>query len=118
MEDNILDRTLYKQNKNMKRDEMEAFLKRIFENGYKKAVSELDARQKNDLAAWAYEVYSDFYKSNSGVPAEPEQVSEIVSRLSQKLTDKKMAVAEKPLQVYVNSKLASFQKRIEKELAQ
>jgi len=40
MEDNILDRTLYKQIKNMKRDEMEAFLKRIFENGYKKAVNE------------------------------------------------------------------------------
>lgn len=81
------------------------------------AISELDSKQKNDLAAWAYEVYKDFYKSNSGAPAEPEQVAEIVSRLSQKLTDKKMAVAEKPLQVYVNSKLANFQKKIEKELA-
>ena len=40
MEDNILDRTLYKQIKNMKREEMEAFLKRVFENGYKKAVNE------------------------------------------------------------------------------
>ncbi len=43
MEDNILDRTLYKQIKNMKREEMEAFLKRIFENGYKKAVNEQGA---------------------------------------------------------------------------
>lgn len=40
MEENILDRALYKQIKNMNRDEMEGFLKRVFENGYKKAVSE------------------------------------------------------------------------------
>ncbi len=40
MEENILDRTLYKQIKNMNRDEMEGFLKRIFENGYKKAINE------------------------------------------------------------------------------
>ena len=40
MEENILDRALYKQIKNMKRDEMEGFLKRIFENGYKKAMNE------------------------------------------------------------------------------
>lgn len=40
MEENILDRALYKQIKNMKRDEMEGFLKRVFENGYKKAMNE------------------------------------------------------------------------------
>lgn len=40
VEDNILDRALYKQIKNMNRDEMEGFLKRVFENGYKKAVEE------------------------------------------------------------------------------
>lgn len=40
MEENILDRALYKQIKNMNRDEMEGFLKRVFENGYKKAVDE------------------------------------------------------------------------------
>lgn len=43
MEDNILDRALYKQIKNMNRDEMEGFLKRVFENGYKKAVNELSS---------------------------------------------------------------------------
>lgn len=82
------------------------------------AVSELNAKQKNDLAAWAYEIYSACYKSCNGAPTEPEQIAEIVSRLGQKMNDKKMGIAEKPLQVYVNSKLASFQKRIEKELAQ
>lgn len=40
MEENILDRALYKQIKNMNRDEMEGFLKRIFENGYNKAMNE------------------------------------------------------------------------------
>jgi len=40
MEENILDRALYKQIKNMNREEMEGFLKRVFMNGYKKAVSE------------------------------------------------------------------------------
>ena len=40
MEENILDRALYKQIKNMNRDEMEGFLKRVFENGYKKAMNE------------------------------------------------------------------------------
>lgn len=40
MEVNILDRTLYKQIKNMNRDEMEGFLKSLFENGYKKALSD------------------------------------------------------------------------------
>ena len=82
------------------------------------AVSELDVKQKNDLAAWAYEIYSDCYKECNATPTEPEQIADIVSRLGQKLKDKKMAIAEKALQVYVNSKLASFQKRIEKELAQ
>ena len=40
MEENILDRALYKQIKNMNREEMEGFLKSVFMNGYKKAVSE------------------------------------------------------------------------------
>lgn len=42
MDENILDRALYKQIKNMNRDEMEGFLKRVFENGYKKAIKDYD----------------------------------------------------------------------------
>lgn len=39
MED-ILDRAMYKDIKNMKREQMESFLKRVFENGYRKALED------------------------------------------------------------------------------
>ena len=79
-------------------------------------ISELDAKQKNDVAAWAYEIYCDFCKANGGIPSEPEQVAEIAVRLGKKMSAGKILMPEKPVQVYVNSKMASFQKRLEKEL--
>lgn len=42
MED-ILDRTMYKDIKSMNREQMESFLKRVFENGYRKALEDRPA---------------------------------------------------------------------------
>ncbi|MCQ2409955.1 MAG: hypothetical protein MJ068_05375, partial [Clostridia bacterium] len=72
------------------------------------AISELDAKQKNDIAAWAYEIYCDFCKANGEIPSEPEQVAEIAGKLSRKMSAGKILMPEKPVQVYVNSKMASF----------
>lgn len=72
------------------------------------AISDLDEKQKNDVAAWAYEIYCDFCKANGGVPSEPEQVAEIAGRLGKKMLAGKILMPEKPVQVYVNSKMASF----------
>lgn len=51
----IIDRTMYKDIKNMNREQMESFLKRVFENGYRKAVED-NAGVKADMGKLREEI--------------------------------------------------------------
>lgn len=54
MED-IIGRSMYKDIKNMNREQMESFLKRVFENGYRKALED-NAVKHTDTAKLREEI--------------------------------------------------------------
>jgi len=77
--------------------------------------SELDSKQKSDIAVWLYEIYRDYYVQNHAVPAEPNQHDALISKLIQKVKQAKIRIPDKQIQIYYNSKQSHLLKRLAKE---
>ncbi|MBR7084022.1 MAG: hypothetical protein IKI37_02430 [Oscillospiraceae bacterium] len=80
-----------------------------------RSMSELDSKQKSDIAVWLYEIYHDYYIQHHAVPAEPEQHDEVIKKLIQKVKQAKIHIPDKQIQIYYNSKQAHLLKRLMKE---
>ena len=79
------------------------------------SMSELDTKQKSDIAIWLYEIYRDYYVQNQAIPTEPEQHDVLIKKLIQKVKRAKIHIPDKQIQIYYNSKLSPTLKRLKKE---
>ena len=79
------------------------------------SISELDTKQKSDIAVWLYEFYRDYYVQNHAVPTKPNQHDAIIKKLIQKVKQAKIRIPDKQIQIYYNSKQSHLLKRLEKE---
>ena len=79
------------------------------------SISELDTKQKSDIAVWLYEFYRDYYVQNHAVPSEPDQHDAIIRKLIQKMKQAKIRIPDKQIQIYYNSKQSPLLKRLKKE---
>ena len=79
------------------------------------SISELDTKQKSDIAMWLYEIYRDYYVQNHAVPADSAQHEEIIKKLIQKVKQAKIRIPDKQIQIYYNSKQSHLLKRLAKE---
>ena len=82
------------------------------------SISELDTKQKSDIAVWLYEIYHDYYVQNHAVPAEPDQHEEVVKKLIQRVKQAKIRIPDKQIQIYYNSKQSHLLKRLAKEFSE
>ena len=82
------------------------------------SISELDTKQKSDIAVWLYEFYRDYYVQNHAVPAESDQHDAIIRKLIQKVKQAKIRIPDKQIQIYYNSKQSHLLKRLAKEFSE
>ncbi len=78
-------------------------------------MSELDTKQKSDIAIWLYEIYREYYVQNHAIPSEPEQHDALIRKLIQKVKQAKIRIPDKQIQLYYNSKQSPLLKRLKKE---
>ena len=79
------------------------------------SISELDTKQKSDIAVWLYEFYRDYYVQNHAVPTEQNQHDALIKKLILKVKQAKIRIPDKQIQVYYNSKQSPLLKRLKKE---
>ena len=79
------------------------------------SISELDTKQKSDIANWLYELYREYYVQNQAIPTEPDQHDVLIKKLIQKVKQAKIHIPDKQIQIYYNSKLSPTLKRLKKE---
>ena len=82
------------------------------------SISELDTKQKSDIAVWLYEIYREYYVQNHAIPSEPEQHDALIRKLIQKVKQAKIRIPDKQIQIYYNSKLSPTLKRLKKEFSE
>ena len=80
-----------------------------------RSMSELDTKQKSDIAIWLYEIYREYYVQNHAIPSEPEQHDALIRKLIQKVKQAKIRIPDKQIQLYYNSKQSPLLKRLKKE---
>ncbi|MBR0485438.1 MAG: hypothetical protein IJJ69_11800 [Oscillospiraceae bacterium] len=79
------------------------------------SISELDTKQKSDIAVWLYEIYREYYVQNHVIPTEPDQHDALIRKLIQKVKQAKIRIPDKQIQLYYNSKQSPLLKRLKKE---
>ena len=79
------------------------------------SISELDTKQKSDIAVWLYEIYREYYVENHVIPTTPNQHDVLVKKLIQKVKQAKIRIPDKQIQHYYNSKQSPTLKRLKKE---
>ena len=79
------------------------------------SISELDTKQKSDIAVWLYEIYREYYVQNHAIPSEPDQHDALIRKLIQKVKQAKIRIPDKQIQLYYNSKQSPLLKRLKKE---
>ena len=79
------------------------------------SISELDTKQKSDIAVWLYEIYREYYVQNHAIPTEPDQHDALIRKLIQKVKQAKIRIPDKQIQLYYNSKQSPLLKRLKKE---
>lgn len=76
--------------------------------------SELDSKQKSDLAEWLYEIYRESYIENGFIPDDIE-MQVIIQKMIIKIRQAGIMIADKPVRTYCTSKQMKLQKRLQKE---
>ena len=76
--------------------------------------SELDSRQKSDLAEWLYELYRESYVKSGLIPDDVE-MQVIIQKMIIKIRQAGIMIADKPVRTYCTSKQMKLQKRLQKE---
>jgi len=79
------------------------------------SISELDTKQKSDIAVWLYEIYREYYVQNHAIPTETDQHDALIRKLIQKVKQAKIRIPDKQIQLYYNSKQSPLLKRLKKE---
>ena len=79
------------------------------------SISEMNVKQKSDIATWLYEIYRDFYVKNRTIPTEQSQHDELIKKLIDRIKQAKIRIPDKQIQVYYNSKQPPLLKRLKKE---
>ncbi len=79
------------------------------------SISELDTKQKSDIAVWLYEIYREYYVQNHAIPTEPDQHNALIRKLIQKIKQAKIQIPDKQIQLYYNNKQSPLLKRLKKE---
>lgn len=76
--------------------------------------SELDSKQKSDLAEWLYELYRESYVKNGIIPDDIE-MQVIIQKMIIKIRQAGIMIADKSVRTYCTSKQMKLQKRLQKE---